>query len=131
MRSPRSLTRPALASVLVGLATLLIAASASAAGTGTTTITFSEPEKGSTFTYVDVEGTATSTAATVMISVNSKTQVVTNVTDSGPGSLRQALNIAATSNSNGASCSSGNCQPVTLAPFLVWRVHPPDLAFGL
>jgi Dirigent-like protein len=54
MRSPRSLTRPAIATTLVGLAVLLVAASASAAGTGATTIKFSEPEKGSTFTYVDV-----------------------------------------------------------------------------
>jgi hypothetical protein len=58
MRSPLSLTRPAIATALVGLAALLVAASASAAGTGTTTIKFSEPEKGSTFTFVDVAPTA-------------------------------------------------------------------------
>ena len=58
MRSPRSLTRPAIALVLVGLTALLVAVPAMAAGTGTTTITFNEPEKGSTFTYVDVAPTA-------------------------------------------------------------------------
>ncbi len=57
MRSPRSLTRPAIASALIGIAVLLTAASASAAGTPTT-IKFSEPEKGSTFTYIDVAPTA-------------------------------------------------------------------------
>ena len=56
MRSPRSLTRTALALALLGLAALVAAAPASAAGT--TTLTFKEPEKGSTFTYVDVAPTA-------------------------------------------------------------------------
>jgi hypothetical protein len=53
------------------------------------------------FTYDDVEGTATSNVATVSLSVNSKTQVVTNTNDSGPGSLRQALFIADSSNTSG------------------------------
>ena len=51
------------------------------------------------FTYVDHEGMSTSNVATVTITVNSKTQLVTNTADSGPGSLRQALTIAAGSNS--------------------------------
>ncbi|QEH36898.1 3-dehydroshikimate dehydratase [Aquisphaera giovannonii] len=50
------------------------------------------------FTYVAVEGLSASNVATVTISVNAKTQVVTNTSDSGPGSLRQALLIAASSN---------------------------------
>jgi hypothetical protein len=50
------------------------------------------------FTYEDIEGDATSNVATVAISVNSKTQVVTNTNDSGPGSLREALTIANLSN---------------------------------
>ena len=37
-----------------------------------------------TFTYVDVEGNASSNIATVSISVNAKTQVVTNTNDSVP-----------------------------------------------
>jgi hypothetical protein len=56
LRNPRSLTVPALASAVLGLAALLVAGPASAAGT--TPIKFSEPEKGSTFTYVDVAPTA-------------------------------------------------------------------------
>jgi hypothetical protein len=56
LRSPRSLTRTALALASLGLASLLVAVPASAAGT--TTLTFKEPEKGSTFTYVDVAPTA-------------------------------------------------------------------------
>ncbi|WP_165226319.1 beta strand repeat-containing protein [Aquisphaera insulae] len=51
-----------------------------------------------TFTYVAVEGLTSSAAATVVISVNAKTQVVSNTNDSGPGSLRQALAVAAASN---------------------------------
>jgi hypothetical protein len=58
LRSPRSLTRPAIALAMVGLTALLVAVPATAAGTATTTIKFSEPEKGSTFTYVDVAPTA-------------------------------------------------------------------------
>jgi hypothetical protein len=58
LRSPRSLTRPAIALAMVGLTALLVAVPATAAGTATTTIKFSEPEKGSTFTYVDLAPTA-------------------------------------------------------------------------
>jgi hypothetical protein len=58
MRSPLSLTRPAIVLAMAALAALLLAAPAMAAAAGTTTIKFSEPEKGSTFTYVDVAPTA-------------------------------------------------------------------------
>jgi hypothetical protein len=50
------------------------------------------------FTYSDIEGAATSNVATVSISVNAKTQVVTNTNDGGPGSLREAMRIANLSN---------------------------------
>ncbi len=52
MRSPRSLTRIAIASTSVALVGLAVVNSATAAGT--TTLTFKEVEKGSTFTFVDV-----------------------------------------------------------------------------
>jgi hypothetical protein len=61
------------------------------------------PKKGytgtDTFTYDDVQNGITSNVATVTISVNAKTLYVTNTNDSGPGSLRQAMTIAAASNS--------------------------------
>jgi hypothetical protein len=64
------------------------------------------PNKGytstDTFTYDHVQKSVTSNVATVTISVNPKTLYVTNTGDSGPGSLRQALTIAASSNSPGA-----------------------------
>ncbi|WP_148596529.1 Ig-like domain-containing protein [Aquisphaera giovannonii] len=50
------------------------------------------------FAYVAVGGGSGSNLATVVISVNAKTQLVTNTGDSGVGSLRQALIIAAASN---------------------------------
>jgi hypothetical protein len=52
-----------------------------------------------TFTYEDVQDGQDSNVATVTITVNPKTLYVTNTNDSGPGSLRQAMLIAAGSNS--------------------------------
>ncbi len=52
-----------------------------------------------TFTYDDVADGQTSNVATVTIYVNPKTFYVTNINDSGPGSLRQALTTASLSNS--------------------------------
>jgi hypothetical protein len=54
------------------------------------------------FTYMDVENGQDSNVATVTISVNPKTLTVTNTNASGPGSLLEAMTIAADSNSAGA-----------------------------
>jgi large repetitive protein len=52
-----------------------------------------------TFTYEDDQQGQHSNVATVTLTVNPKTLYVTNTNDSGPGSLRQAMLIAAGSNS--------------------------------
>jgi hypothetical protein len=54
------------------------------------------------FTYKDDQNGQYSNVATVTISVNPKTRYVTNTNPTGPGSLFQALSIAATWNSPGA-----------------------------
>ncbi len=54
------------------------------------------------FTYEDHLDGNTSNVASVTISVNSKTLMVTNTNESGPGSLRQAIDTADASNSAGA-----------------------------
>ncbi len=53
------------------------------------------------FTYEDVQGSVTSNVATVSILVNPTTLYVTNTNDTGAGSLRAALGLAAVANGSG------------------------------